>query len=162
MYMFILRVLNEVLGRLKQVSSQSPQRIETSDNSEDETDTNKRCRKILSKRTIHMEKVYGASELSKFFLTKPTNAPDMFGHFCCRVCRKGLSVLTNGNHEALRHFQGNRHFARGQRLRLETPGWCVLEFHGNPMSKDELERQTGKIKKVPLWFATSSVHLQKI
>ena len=50
----------------------------------------------------------------------------------------------------LRHFQGSRDFARDQRLRLETLGWRVLDFHGNPLSENELERQTGKIKKGPL------------
>ena len=50
----------------------------------------------------------------------------------------------------LRHFQGSRHFARDQRLRLESPGWRVLDFHGNPLSADELERQKEKIRKGPL------------
>ena len=59
-------------------------------------------------------------------------------------------MLTHGHHEVLRHFQGSRHFARDQRLRLETPGWRVLQFHGNPLSEDELERQKEKIKKGPL------------
>ena len=47
----------------------------------------------------------------------------------------------------LRHFQGSRHFALDQRLRLEAPGWLVLDFHGNPLSEDELERQREKIRK---------------
>ena len=46
----------------------------------------------------------------------------------CRLCRKSVSVLRHGHHEVLRHFQGRRHFARDQRLRLETPGWRVLDF----------------------------------
>ena len=50
----------------------------------------------------------------------------------------------------LRHFKGSRHFARDQRLRLETPGWRVLDFWGNPLSEDELERQREKIQKGPL------------
>ena len=59
-------------------------------------------------------------------------------------------MLTHGHHELLRHFQGSRHFARDQRLRLETPGWGVLDFHGNPLNEDELERQREKIRKGPL------------
>ena len=59
-------------------------------------------------------------------------------------------MLTHGHHEVLRHFQGNRHFARDQRLRLETPGWRVLGFHGNPLSEDERERQMEKIRNSPL------------
>ena len=63
---------------------------------------------------------------------------------------KSLSVLTHEHHEVLPHFQGSRHFARDQQLRLETPGWLVLDFHGFPLSEDELERQRGKIRKGPL------------
>ena len=59
-------------------------------------------------------------------------------------------MLTHGYHEVLRHFQGSRHYARDQRLRLETRGWRVLLFHGNPLSEDELERQREKIGKGPL------------
>ena len=61
-----------------------------------------------------------------------------------------MSVLTYGHHEVLRYFQGSRHFARDQRLRPETPGWRVLDFHGNPLSEDELECQREKIRKGPL------------
>ena len=61
-----------------------------------------------------------------------------------------MSVLTHGHHEVLRHFQGSHHFVRDHRLRLETPGWRVLDFHGNPLSEDELERQREKIRTSPL------------
>ena len=97
-----------------------------------------------------MKKVYAATELGRFFVTGPSDAANMPSHFYCRVCRKIVSVLTHGHHELLRHFQGSRHFARGQRLRLETPGWRVLDFQGNPLSEDELERQREKIRRGPL------------
>ena len=58
-----------------------------------------------------------------------------------------MSVLTHGHHEVLRHFQGSRHFARDQRLRLGTPGWRVLDFHENTLCEVELERQREKIRK---------------
>ena len=106
-------------------------------------------RKVLSKKTFRMKKVYAATELGRFFVTGPSDAANMLSHFYCRVCRKNVSVLTHGHHEVLRHFQGSRHFARGQRLRLETPGWRVLDFQGNPLSEDELERQREKIRKGP-------------
>ena len=61
-----------------------------------------------------------------------------------------MSVLTHGHQEVLRHFQGRRHFARDQRLRLETPVWRVLDFQGNPLPENELERQREKIQKRPL------------
>ena len=50
----------------------------------------------------------------------------------------------------LRHFQVSLHFARDQRLRLETPAWRVLDFHGNPLRGAELERQREKIRESPL------------
>ena len=57
-----------------------------------------------------------------------------------------MSVPTHEHHEVLRHFQGSRHFALDQRLRLETPGWRVLDFDGNPLNEDELERRREKIR----------------
>ena len=138
--------LIEVLDRLKQGPSQSPQRIETSETSGVETD-NKGCRKILSKKTLRMKKMYAATELGRFFVTRPSDAANIPSHFHCRVCRENVSVLTHGHHDLLRHFHVSRHFARDQRLHLETPGWRVLDFHGNPWSEDELERQREKIKK---------------
>ena len=83
------------------------------------------------------------------FVTGPSDAANMPSHFYCRLCWKNVSVLTHGHHEVLRHFQGRRHFARDQRLRLETPGWRVLDFEGNPSSENELERQREKIQKGP-------------
>ena len=138
-----------MLDRLKQGPSQSPQRVEASDTSGDETDGSQGRRKLLSKKTFRMKKVYAATELGRFFVTGPSDAANMPSHFYCRLCRKNVSVLTHGHHEVLRHFQGRRHFARDQRLRLETPCWRMLDFHGNPLSEDELERQREKIKKGP-------------
>ena len=147
MFIFVLAELNEVLDRLKQGPSQSPQRIETSETSRDETNASKGRRKILSKKIFRMKKVYAATELGRFFVTGPLDAANMPSHFYCRVCRKNVSVLTHEHHEVLRHFQGSRHFVHDQRLRLETPGWRVLDFQGNPLSEDELECQREKIRK---------------
>ena len=138
-----------MLGKLNQGPSQSPQRVETSETSGDETDTSKRRRTILSKKTFRMKKLYAATELGRFFVTGPSDAANMPSPFYCRVCRKNVSVLTHGHHEMLRHLQGSRHYARQQRPRLETPGWCVPDFHGNPLSEDALERQTENIRKGP-------------
>ena len=76
-----------------------------------------------------------------------SDAANLPSHFYCRVCRKNVSVLIHGHQEVLRRFQGSRHFDRDQRLRLETPGWRVLDFHGIPLSEDELERQKEKIRR---------------
>ena len=143
----MLTELSEVLDRLKQGPSQSQQRFETSETGGDETDTSRGRWKILSKKFFRMKKVYAATELGRFFVTGPSDAASMPSLFYSRVCPKNVSVLLQGYHEVLRHFQGSRHFARDQRLRLETPGWRLLDFHGNPLDEAELERQMGKIKK---------------
>ena len=60
-----------------------------------------------------------------------------------------MSVKTHGVHEILRDYQGTRHFPRDQRLRLETPGWRVLDFEGNVMQEEEVERQREMILRAP-------------
>ena len=139
--------LNEVLDRRKQGLSRSPERVETSETSGNETDTSKGRRKILSEETFRMKKVYVAAELGRSFVTRPSDNANMLTHFYVRVCPKNVSVLTLGYHEVF--FRGSRHFSRDQRLCLYTPGsgWRVLDTHGNPLSEDELERQRAKITK---------------
>ena len=61
-------------------------------------------------------------------MTGPTDVATKPSDFYCRSCRKDVSVLTHGHHEILWHFQGSKHFPRDQRLRLETPGWEVLDY----------------------------------
>ena len=88
--------------------------------------------------------------MGQFFVTGATDAAGKPSNFYCRVCRKDVSVLTHGPHGILRHYQGVKHFARDQRLRLETPGWRVLDFEGNPLSESELERRREHILRGPL------------
>ena len=64
----------------------------------------------------------GADEVGRFFVNGATDAAGEPSHFYCRICRKDVSVLNDGPHEVLRHFQRVKRFARDQRLRLETPG----------------------------------------
>ena len=142
--------MNEVLDKPKHGPLQSTQRVRTSETRGDETDTNKGCRNFLSKKIFRTKNVYAATELGRFSVTGPSDAPKMPSPFYWRVCQEDVSVLTHGHHEVLRHFQGSRNFARDHRLSLETPRWRVLGFHGNPLSEDELERQRVKIKKVLL------------
>ena len=97
-----------------------------------------------------MKKVWGANEVDQFFVTGTIDVAGKPSHFFCRVCRKDVSVLTHGPHEILRHYQGVKHFARDQRLRLETPGWRVLDSEGNPLSESELERGKEHIPRGPL------------
>ena len=143
----MLTELNEVLNTLKQGPFQNPKRVEASKISGDETGTSKGRRKFLSKKTFRVKKVYAATEFGRFFVTGPSDATNMPSHFYCRVCQKTVPVLTHGHHEVLRHFQGSHDFARDQRLRLEKPGWRVLDFNGNPLSEHELEWRMKKIKK---------------
>ena len=88
--------------------------------------------------------------MGQFFVTGATDAAGKPSDFYCRVCRKDVSVLTHGPHEILRHYQGVKHFACDQRLRLETPGWRVLDFEGNPLSESELEQRKEHILRGPL------------
>ena len=92
----------------------------------------------------------GLTKWVSFFVTGSDDAAGKPSHFYCRVCRKDVSVLKHGPHEILRHYQGVKHFARVQRLGLDTPGWRNLDFEGNPLSENELERQKGHIPRGPL------------
>ena len=78
--------------------------------------------------------------------------------FFCHICRKDVSLLTHGPHEVLRHFQGVKHFAREQRLRLETPGCRVLDYEGNSLSENELERPRKRILPGPLVIRDREYH----
>ena len=96
-----------------------------------------------------MKKVWGADELGRFFVTGPTDASGKPSHFYCRICRKDVSVMTHGVHDIPHHFQGTKHFPRDQRLRLETLGWCVLDFEGNVLQEEVVEPQRERILSAP-------------
>ena len=148
-----LSELDEVLDKLNQGRSipQQQQRVlETTDTSGEDTDIGQLRRGVRSRRIIKMKKGYAVGELAQFFVTGPTDAANKLSEFYCQLCRKDVSVLTHGSYEIIRHFQGLRHFVRDQRLRLETPSWQVLDFDGNPLLEDELERQRQKIMLPPL------------
>ena len=130
--------LDDVLSRLEQVE-QGPSRVvprlgDTTDTSGDESDAGEPRRRLRSRKAYKMKRAWGGSDVGRFFVTGPTDAATKPSHFYCRICRKDVSVLTHGQHEILRHFQGSKHFPRDQRLRLETPGWEVLDYEGNVMS----------------------------
>ena len=97
-----------------------------------------------------MKTAWETSDVGQFFVTGPTDVATKPSHFYCRICRKDVSVLTHGHHEILRHFHGSKHFPRDQRLRLETPGWEVLDYEGNIMSPAEVEHQREKIVRALL------------
>ena len=141
-----------MLGKLNQgpsVSHQQQQVPDTTDTSEEDNDVEQPQRWVRSRRTFKMKNGCGVGKLAQFSVTAPTNAANELSEFHCRECRKDVSVLTRGGYEIIRHFQGHRHFARDQRLRLETPGWRVLDSDGNPLPEDELERQREKIMFAP-------------
>ena len=152
--MFLFAELDEVLGKLGQGPStpqQQQHRVsDTTDTSGEDTDVEQPRRRVRSRRTFKMKKGYAVGELAQFFVTGPTDAANKLSEFYCRVCRKDVSVRTHGEYEIIRHFQGHRHFSRDQRLRLGTPGWRVLDFDGNPLPEDELERQRDRIMLAPL------------
>ena len=141
--------LDAVLQHLGQ-STARVHAVETTDSSADESETSHSRRRVRSKRKFQMKKIWGANEVGQFFVTGATDAAGKPSHFYSRVCRKDVSVLTHGPHEILRHYHGVKHFARDQRLRLETPGWRVLYFEGNPLSESDLERRREHILRGPL------------
>ena len=150
---FLFTELDAVLQHLGQSAARPGPRVaDTSDSSADESEASHTCRRVRLKRTFKMKKVWGANEVGQFFVTGATDAAGKPSPFFCRVCRKDVSVLTHGPHEILRHYQGVKHFARDQRLRLETPGLRVLDFEGNPSSESELERPKEDILRGPLVF----------
>ena len=149
--MFLFTEIDAVLQHLGQITARpGVHAVETSESSADESDVDHSRRRVRSKRTFKMKKVWGANEVGQFFVTGATDAAGKPSHFCCRVCRKDVSVLTHGPHEILRHYQAVKRFARDQRLRLKTPGWRVLDFEGNPLSESELERRREQILRCPL------------
>ena len=149
----LLSELDEVMDKLNQGPSTSHQQQRvpgTTDTSGEDTDVDQPRRRVRSRRTLKMKKRYAVGGLAQFFVTGPADAANKLSEYYCRVCRKDVSVLTHGGYEIIRHFQGHRHFARDERLRLETPGWQVLDFDGNPLTEGDLDRQRDKIMLVPL------------
>ena len=94
-------------------------------------------------------------------MTGSTDFATKRNHFYCRICCKDVSVLTHDHPEVLRHFRGSEHFLRDQRLRLETPGWEVLVYEGNPMSPSEVERQRERIIRASLVVRDREYHFSE-
>ena len=125
---------------------QRPSRVlprlgDTTDTSGDESDAGEPWRRLRSRKSYKMKRAWGRSDVGQFFVTGPTDVANKPSHFYCKFCRKDVSMLTPGHHDILRHLQGSKHFPRDQRLRLETPGWEVLDYERNIMSPAEAERQ---------------------
>ena len=134
--------LDDVLSQLEQVEQMPfralPRLGDTTDTSGDEIDAGEPRRRFCSKKTYQTKRAWVTGVVGRFFVTGPTDVATKPSHFNCRICRKDVSVLTHGHHEILRHFQGNKHFPRDQRLRLETPGCEMLDYEGNIMSPAEV------------------------
>ena len=146
--------LDDVLSPLEQIEQMQSRAVpplgDTSDASGDESDMGEPLRRLRSKRTFKMKKTSGASDVGQFFESGPTDFVTKPSHTFCRICRTDVSVFTHGYHENLRHFQGSKHFPRVERLRLETPGWEVLDYEGNAKSPAEMKLQREKIMRTPL------------
>ena len=105
---------------------------------------------MRSKGTYKVKKAWGTSDVDQFFVNEHTDVLTKPRHLYCRICPKDISVLTDGHHGYLRHFQVSKQFPRDQRLRLETPGCEVLDYEGKATSPAEVERQREKIMRAPL------------
>ena len=145
--------LDDVLSRLEQVeqklSRSVPRLGDTSDTSGNESDIGEPRRRLQSKQTYKMKKASWACDVGQFIVNGPTDVATKPNYFYCRSCRKDVSVLTHGHHEFLRHFQGSKLFPRDQRLRLETPGWDLLDYKGIAIGLAEVERQRENIMRAP-------------
>ena len=93
----LLTGLDDVLGRVERMQQGLPGTVphasQTSDTSGDETDVSEPRRRVRRKKSFKMKKVWGASELGRFFVTGPTDASGKPSHFYCRLCRKDVSVV---------------------------------------------------------------------
>ena len=152
---WLITGLIDVLNRLEQVEQRRsralPRLGDTSDLSGNESDICEPRRRLQSNKTYKMKKIWGTSYVWRFFVTGPTDvATTKPSHFFHRLCHKDVSVLTHGHHEVLWHLQGSKHFPCDQRLRLETPGWEVLDYEGNAMSPTELQRRREKMLRATL------------
>ena len=146
----MLSELDAVLDNLNQGSSiSSSPVVDTTDTSGEDTDSSQLRQRVRWKPSFEIKKRYATHELAWFSVTGPTDAPNKLKDFYRRIYSKDVSVLTHGTSEILRYFHRIRHFARDQRLRLETPGWRVLDFDSNPLTRNELERQLDKIMRAP-------------
>ena len=125
-FIFLFTELDAVLQHLGQIAARPCAHFaNTSDSSADKSEASHSGRRVRSKRTFKMGKVWGANEVGHLFVTGATDAAGKPSHLYIRICRKDVSVLTHGPHEILRHYQGVKHFAHDQRLRLETSSKSV-------------------------------------
>ena len=110
------------------VTPPGPNNLDTSGTSAEESEANHPHWRVRSKQTYEMEKLWGADEVSWFFVNGATDAADKRSQSYCRICRTDGSVLTHGPQKVLRHFQVVKHFARDQRLRLRhlVGGYWIL------------------------------------
>ena len=145
--------INWRLGRVERMEQSLSRSVRhafrTTDTSGDETDASETRRGVRSKRTYKVEKVWEADELSRFFVTGPTDSSGKPRYFHCQICRKNVFVKTHGVQGILRHYQATKHFPGDQRLRLETPGWTVLHFEGNLLREEEVELRRGRMLRAP-------------
>ena len=152
----VVHRFDDVSSRLEQVEQRSSRALlrlgNTSDTSGDESDIVGPRRRLRSKKTYKMKRAWGTIDIGRFFVTGPTDDATKPSLFYCRICHKDVLVMTHGHHEILRHFQVSKHFPRDQHLRLETPGWDVLDYEGNTMSPVEVERQREKIMRAHLFL----------
>ena len=150
----MLTELDVVLHHLGQgFVSSGPYILETSDTSDtraDESVASHPSRHVRSKRSYKMKEVRGADQVGRFFVTRAIDADGKLSHFYSRICRRDVLVLKNSPLDVRRHFQGLKRFTLDQRLRLETPGYRVLDFEGNSLSGNELGRQKERILRCSL------------
>ena len=139
LHCILISELAAVLVHLEQgISPSGPGAPKTCETRGDDSKASKFCRRVRAKRMYKVKNV-GVEEVGIFSVTGAMDADGKASQLYCRICRKDVSLLTHGSDEILRRFQGSKSFLRNQRFRLETPGWRVLGYEGNPMATDEVQ-----------------------
>ena len=87
-----------------------PRLGDTSDTSGGESDVVESQRRIRSKWTYKMNRLWLASNIGRFFVTGPTDVATKLSFFQCHICLMDVSALTHGDFEILRHFQRSKHW----------------------------------------------------
>ena len=140
-----------MLDRLRQGPSKSPQRVEDVGHQR----RRDRCESGASESSVeedvqNEEGVRGNGGW-EVLVTGASDAANMPSHSYCRLCRKKrVPCSPMGTMKCCGIFRGVVTLRATSACALKTPGWRVLDFQGNPLPEDELERQRESIEKGPL------------
>ena len=113
--------------------------VETTDSSDNETEGSERHRRVHSNCTYKTMKVWGVDAVRHLFVTRTTQS-----FLQLNLQKRYVSVDT-----WVPRFSATlswlETFLQGQHLRLESPGWRIIDYEGNPMTEEEVEQQRQRV-----------------